>query len=100
MGFSLYRNTGKNYYFNLVARYSRPVPLIFVNFCLPVFLVGGMPVLSNDFLWINPFAVPLTIDSYNIHTRLDFFLAWEPSVAQGTHTYSRRLPAIGRKLRF
>ena len=24
-------------------------------------------------------------------------LAWEPSVAQGTHSYSRRLLALGRK---
>ena len=27
-------------------------------------------------------------------------LAWEPSVAQVTHCYSRRLPTLGRKLRF
>ena len=40
--------------------------------CLPVFLVGGMPVFSDHFLGINPFTVPLTIDSYNIHRRLDF----------------------------
>ena len=26
-------------------------------------------------------------------------LAWEPSVAQITHSYSRRLPALGCKLR-
>ena len=26
-------------------------------------------------------------------------LAWEPSVVQVTHSYSRRLPALGRKLR-
>jgi len=25
-------------------------------------------------------------------------LAWEPSVVQVTHSYSRRLPALGRKL--
>ena len=29
-----------------------------------------------------------------------YILAWEPSVAKGTHSYSRRLPALGRKLRF
>ena len=27
-------------------------------------------------------------------------LSWQPSVAQVTHIYSRRLPALGRKLRF
>ena len=27
-------------------------------------------------------------------------LAWEPSVPQFTHSYFRRLPALGRKLRF
>ena len=26
-------------------------------------------------------------------------LAWEPSVAHGTQSYSRRLPALDRKLR-
>ena len=26
--------------------------------------------------------------------------AWEPSVAQGTHSYYRRLQALGLKLRF
>ena len=29
-----------------------------------------------------------------------YILAWEPSVAQGTHSFSRRVPAYGRKLRF
>ena len=28
------------------------------------------------------------------------YLAWEPSVAKGSHSYSRRLPALGRKLLF
>ena len=32
---------------------------------------------------------------------LDFELAWEPCIAQDTHdSYFRRLPALGRKLRF
>ena len=28
-----------------------------------------------------------------------YVLTWEPRVAQGTHNYSRRLPALGRKLK-
>ena len=34
-------------------------------------------------------------------TNIDYYfvyvLAWEPSAAQVTHSYSRRLPALGRK---
>ena len=30
--------------------------------------------------------------------RLCYILAWELCVAQGTHSYARRLPALGRKL--
>ena len=31
---------------------------------------------------------------------IEYILAWEPSVVQGTHCFSRCLPACGRKLRF
>ena len=35
----------------------------------------------------------------SIHISLFIYiLAWEPIVAQGNHRYSRRLPALGRKL--
>ena len=41
------------------------------------------------------------IDQYKYHSYLILStIAWEPSVAQGTHSYSRCLPARGRKLRF
>ncbi len=37
-------------------------------------------------IWLTSFAI--------------LYLAEVPDVAQGTHSYSRRLPALGRKLRF
>ncbi len=44
----------------------------------------------------------MEVFSLNFDDKSDFIfeLAWEPSVAQGTHSYFRRLPALGLKLRF
>ena len=41
------------------------------------------------------------LDKINIFNHFSLYkLAWEPSIAQSTHNYSSRLPALGRKLRF
>ena len=45
----------------------------------------------------------ISYDWTSEQTNRDFFtykLAWESSVAQGTHSYSRRLPALSPKLQF
>ena len=44
----------------------------------------------------------MEVFSLNFDDKSDFIfeLAWEPSVAQGTHSYFRRLPALKRPTQF
>ena len=76
----------------------------FLEFLSPSLLLL-LPLLFSDdllLLELNQLLLPvlqvqvLTLENEQLCT----ILAWEPSVAQVTHSYSNRLPALGLKLRF
>ena len=66
---------------------------MYVKYSIPLLLQ-----LLKQFILImcNMCNVHVHLTSYMLHITS----SWEPSVAQGTHSQSRRLPALCRKLRF
>ena len=72
----------------------------FLEFLSPSLLLFLPPLFSDDLLLLelNQLFLPvlqvqvLTLENKELYT----IQAWEPSVVQVNHSYSRRLPALGR----
>ena len=73
-------------FFNHLNKSNSFVLNIIVNFRFILFLFS----LNDRLVKLLNAVVSLT----------NFKLAWEPSLAQSTHSYYRRLPALSRKLQF
>jgi len=62
---------------------------------------GELILLMSIHLLLQFFIQPSHCRYIRYYINMDvYILAWEPSIVQDTQSYSRRLPALGRKLRF